>query len=409
MNALEAIALGGFDEDEWDDARASAETEASSDARERDRRRTTTTRTTTTRTTTRECEMDKENDSSDVNERTRCDVGSERRDDAKSLAKWLALVGVLERRDERVVASEGCATFLLNGVALCALAERVSGERVFGVERAPKTRAAGEANVRRALRAFSKCPKMDRRFLANETLKVEDIAVVVANARKCVETSAKKREGSERGGKTGATRSEADADADAEDADAAVARRRASSSATAMTTSARLKVAKRASGGVDASEPHPQPRPRRRPPRRAAAPPLELPKLDVPKLSDADARARAERTIAWLVEEKLWPSKERHASDAVEALAAVVKRGVVLCDLASRVQRREIIGCERAPKTFAQRLHNVSIALRALRADARFPCAWLFAERALARGSSDAALGVSRDLARVLLARRHRP
>jgi len=332
----------------------------------------------------------------------------------KSLAKWLCDIGVLHPRD---VDGDLRALFtsLKDGVALCAVAEKLDGVRVVGVFKKPCTLATRESNVRKAVNRFLEVKNMSRRFLTRSEFDVEHITGILEDARACLDGVEPCRPHApwiatqpyvpdEPG--FGAPRSIERAAPDLR-SDEYTAPWRKPWYDSATTKSAQLKVVHR----HDARE-------RTATAARRLITPKSPPKATMSPLDTnaesetptAATHALAERIIDWLVIEKYWPNDEPRSCDEGPAcrLADVVSRGVLLCRLVSTIDRSEIIGVERAPKTAAHRLHNVSLALRALRANARFPPARLWSPRALARADVATCVHLLNDVRAFLIKRRAR-
>ena len=332
----------------------------------------------------------------------------------KSLAKWLCDIGVLHPRD---VGGDLRALFtsLKDGVALCAVAEKLDGVRVVGVFKKPCTPATRESNVRKAVSRFLEVKNMSRRFLTRSEFDVEHITGILEDARACLDGVEPCRPHApwiatqpyvpdEPG--FGAPRSIERAAPDVR-SDEYTAPWRKPWYDSATTKSAQLKVVHRRDARERTSTVSRRPITPKSPPRATMSP------LDTNAESEtptAATHALAERIIDWLIAEKYWPHDEPRSCDDGPAcrLADVVSRGVLLCRLVSVIDRSEIIGVERAPKTAAQRLHNVSLALRALRANARFPPARLWSPRALARADVATCVHLLNDVRAFLIKRRVR-
>lgn len=313
----------------------------------------------------------------------------------ESLARWLRGLGLISAMD-LARGSEGLFESFTDGVVVCALAERLRGARVTGVFRSPRTAETRRANVRKAVDAFLGMKNMSRRCLTGETFGAMDICGIFEDARALADGLPPRPRPPWDARKPYAP--------DVPGLEAPVFdRKKAPTRAVGDSATMRCRPRPWDSSAWPKTEtkivaPKIFPKPSRPFAGRTNVPPPVAPK-EPREVSRAIEPAEALDHVRWLIRLKFWPESAPNRDEAVARFASVLRLGVVLCDVVERIYRQPLAGVARDPPPGgAAALHNVSVALRRLRADARVRPTHLWSERDVARGDARACSGLLRDL-----------
>ena len=316
----------------------------------------------------------------------------------ESLARWLRGLGLISAGD-LARGLEGLFESFTDGVVLCALAERLRGARVTGVFRSPRTVETRRANVRKAVDAFLGMKNMSRRCLTGETFGAMDICGMMEDARALADGLPPRPRPPWVANKPYAP--------DVPGLEAPIFDRGKAK-----------KASNRDVGDGAATRPRPRPWDSRAWPKaetnviepkivsKPSRPfegrtnvPLPVASKDTTECSRAIEPEEALDHVRWLTRLKIWPEAAPNRDDAVARFTFVFRLGVVLCDVIERIYHQPLPGVARDPPAGgAAALHNVSVALRRLRADARVRPTYLWSERDVARGDPRACSGLLRDV-----------